>query len=104
MYPAVGARMLVLESNLAGSTLLASPRKAGLTMTPFSTLSSSAVPTWPPEVWSALQRLRSRYQQDTDLWTERELTRLRFMRWLAQTGRLFEDGAPRARTAETFSR
>ena len=46
------------------------------------------VPAYTPEEWQSLRRLRDRYQESRDVWTERELARLRFMRWLVQTGRL----------------
>lgn len=36
----------------------------------------------------ALCRLRARYQQDHDLFSRQELARLRFVRWLYQTGRV----------------
>jgi hypothetical protein len=36
----------------------------------------------------ALHLLRARYRQDHDMFTERERTRLRFMRWLYRAGRL----------------
>jgi hypothetical protein len=36
----------------------------------------------------ALDRLRSRYQQSGDTLGERELARLRFLRWLYLSGRL----------------
>ena len=36
----------------------------------------------------ALRTLRARYQQDHDLFSPPELARLRFLRWLVQTGRL----------------
>jgi hypothetical protein len=43
--------------------------------------------------WHALYALRLRYlEQDRDRWTPRELAQLRFLRWLAETGRLIEDG------------
>lgn len=64
-------------------------------MLPFSTPFSNAVPMFPtatPEGWSTLQRLRTQYQQNLDLWTERELAHLHFMRWLVETGRLAGDG------------
>ena len=64
-------------------------------MSCFSKPFSNVVPTYDaftPEEWSALQRLCTRYQQSADLLTERELAHLRFLRWLAQTGRLAEDG------------
>lgn len=67
-------------------------------MTPHMSPLSDAVPTYltyTPEQWSALQRLRVRYQQSADLWDERELAHLRFLRWLVQTGRLVDDGGPR---------
>lgn len=47
-----------------------------------------------PAEWFAIERLYTRYQQGADIWTERELARLRFMRWLVQTGRLALDGGP----------
>jgi hypothetical protein len=52
------------------------------------------------EEWQVLQRLHLRYQQDHDLLTAREVTRLRFLRWLAVTGRLVDDGGP-ASTGES---
>jgi hypothetical protein len=45
--------------------------------------------------WSALQRLRLRFQQNHDLWTPREEAHLRFLRWLVDTGRLIPDGDAR---------
>ena len=38
--------------------------------------------------WDSLCVLRTRYQQDRDLLSERERARVRFLRWLYQTGRL----------------
>jgi hypothetical protein len=64
-------------------------------MSRFSKPISHVVPTYDTftaEEWSALQRLRARYQQSADLLTERELAHLRFLRWLAHSGRLAEDG------------
>jgi hypothetical protein len=56
-----------------------------------------AVPTCSAAESHAWQQLRQRYyEEDRDLWTERELAHLRFLRWLAQTGRLVEDGGPTA--------
>jgi hypothetical protein len=46
------------------------------------------------EEWHAWQWLRSRLKESTNPWSGRELAHLRFLRWLAQTGRLAEDGAP----------
>ena len=68
-------------------------------MSHFSKPFSNFVPThdtFTPVEWSALQRLHARYQLSADLLTERELAHLRFLRWLAQTGRLAEDGGPAA--------
>ena len=45
-------------------------------------------PAFTPAQWQALHALHTRYQQDCDLFSNRELTRLRFVRWLYQTGRL----------------
>jgi hypothetical protein len=52
-------------------------------------------------VYGAFLRLRARYQQGADLWDERELAHLRFVRWLVQTGRLVEDGGPKAAAGGT---
>ena len=41
-----------------------------------------------PEQHAVLRILRARYQQDHDLFSQQELARLRFLRWLYQTGRL----------------
>lgn len=57
---------------------------------------SNASPTYSPEVWDALERLRARYQQSVDLWTERELAHLRFLRRLAEMSGFVEDGGPAA--------
>lgn len=38
--------------------------------------------------WLNLCALRNRYQQDHDLFSAPEQARLRFLRWLYQTGRL----------------
>jgi hypothetical protein len=47
--------------------------------------------------WHALYELHLRYQKlDRDLWAPREFTHHRFLRWLAGTGRLVEDGRPAA--------
>jgi hypothetical protein len=51
-------------------------------------------PDFTRDEWQMLQRLHLRYQQDHDLLTAREVARLRFLRWLAVTGRLVEDGGP----------
>ena len=44
--------------------------------------------------WERVLQLHLRYQQDHDLLSERDVERLRFLRWLAVTGRLVEDGGP----------
>jgi hypothetical protein len=36
----------------------------------------------------SLAAFRNRYQEDRGMFTTRELARLRFLRWLTQTGRL----------------
>lgn len=38
--------------------------------------------------WQALRTLRVNYLQDRDLFSDRERARLRFLRWLYQTGAL----------------
>jgi hypothetical protein len=53
---------------------------------------SSSIPGDTVDEWRAWLWLRRRYQEDLDLWTARELAHLRFLRWLAQNGRLAEDG------------
>jgi hypothetical protein len=45
-------------------------------------------PAFTPAQWQALHAVHTRYQQDRDLFSNRELARLRFVRWLYQTGRL----------------
>jgi hypothetical protein len=59
-----------------------------------------ACPDFTRDEWQTLQRLHLRYQQNHDLLTAREVARLCFLRWLAVTGRLVEDGGP-APTGET---
>jgi len=60
-----------------------------------------ASPDFTRDEWQILQHLRLRYQQDHDLLTAHEMTRLRFLRWLAVTGRLADDGGP-APTGESI--
>jgi hypothetical protein len=57
-------------------------------------LSRPSISGFSPAEWFTLERLRMRYQRDPDVWTERELARLRFMQWLVQTGRLAFDASP----------
>jgi hypothetical protein len=38
--------------------------------------------------WWALRGLRARYHEHADLFSDRELAHLHFLRWLFQTGRL----------------
>jgi hypothetical protein len=47
-----------------------------------------SAPTFTTAEWEALQVLRLRYQRDRDLFSARELARLRFIRWLRQTRRI----------------
>lgn len=109
MLPAGGTRTLVvwIQRHWTGSSFFAPPRvimKGRPRMLPFSTPSSktiSSYPTYTPEVYGAFLRLRARYQQGADLWDERELAHLRFVRWLVQTGRLVEDGGPKAAAGGT---
>jgi hypothetical protein len=42
----------------------------------------------PSEERHALHTLRERYQHDHDFFSARELARLRFLRWLYETGRV----------------
>jgi hypothetical protein len=45
-------------------------------------------PALTPGEWPAVYALRLRYQQGGDVFSERELARLRFLRWLYRSGRL----------------
>ena len=45
-------------------------------------------PVFTPAQRAALRQLRARYRAGRDLFTAPELARLRFLRWLFQTGRL----------------
>jgi hypothetical protein len=50
--------------------------------------SQSPVLPFAPDEWQKLGALRTRYQQDHDLFSPREMERLRFMHWLHHSGRL----------------
>jgi hypothetical protein len=52
------------------------------------TPSSDLLSPFTPEEQRVLYALRRHYQQDRDLFSPSELARLRFLRWLVQTGRL----------------
>jgi hypothetical protein len=41
-----------------------------------------------PREWESLRALRHQYQEDHDLFSARERARLRFIRWLRETGRI----------------
>ncbi len=47
-----------------------------------------AAPVFTPTQRAALRQLRARYRAGGDLFTAPELARMRFLRWLIQTGRL----------------
>ena len=51
-------------------------------------LATAAALGFRQEVWRALLALRRRYRQHGDLLGARDVERLRFARWLYQTGRL----------------
>jgi hypothetical protein len=53
-------------------------------------------PEYTLEEWRAWQWLRLRLQESPNLWSAHELAHLRFLRWLAVSGRLVEDGGPAA--------
>jgi hypothetical protein len=55
--------------------------------TPAQTSKTSAS-TFTARELRTLRDLRARYRQDRDLFTPREATRLHFIRWLVQSGRL----------------
>jgi hypothetical protein len=48
----------------------------------------AAAPLFTPAECAALRQLRARDRAGRDLFTAPELARLRFLRWLYQTGRL----------------
>ncbi len=50
--------------------------------------STQTTVTFTPQERLRLLALRARYQQSRDQLDERELARLRFLRWLYETGRL----------------
>jgi hypothetical protein len=52
------------------------------------TTRSTPIPAQTAAMQQALVRLRARYQEDHGLFTRKELTRLAFVRWLYQTGRV----------------
>jgi hypothetical protein len=49
---------------------------------------ASTPPAFTPAERRALRALRTCYHEDHDLFTASERARLRFLRWLAHTGRL----------------
>jgi hypothetical protein len=48
----------------------------------------STTDTFGPDEWRVLCLLRERYGQGCDLFSAREMARLRFVRWLYHSGRL----------------
>jgi hypothetical protein len=61
----------------------------GAPMTTHSTtMTSLSLPGFTHEERQALRALRERYHHDDDLFSARELARLRFPRWLYVTGRV----------------
>lgn len=48
----------------------------------------SSLSTFDCQEWVALLMLRRRYRDGQDLWSDRELAHLRFIRWLRRTGRI----------------
>jgi hypothetical protein len=48
----------------------------------------ASTPDFTSREWRDLVTLRQRYQQDHDLFSPQELARLRFLRWLHETGKL----------------
>jgi hypothetical protein len=51
-------------------------------------LIQSSLSTLNCQEWVALLMLRRRYRDGQDLWSDRELAHLRFIRWLRRTGRI----------------
>jgi hypothetical protein len=45
-------------------------------------------PSFSDDEMAVFERLRARYQEAQDTWSEHELAHLRFLRWLHQSGRL----------------
>ena len=48
---------------------------------------ATLTPEFTAHTWHLLRDLRTRYQQDRDLFNSRERARLEFLRWLYRTGR-----------------
>jgi hypothetical protein len=54
------------------------------------TAGTSRLSTFSPAEKRTLRALRTRYQQDADLFNNRERAQLLFLRWLYQTGQFAE--------------
>jgi hypothetical protein len=52
------------------------------------TVTPSTAPAFTPTQRATLRALRARYRASRDVFDSKELARLRFVRWLYQTGRL----------------
>jgi hypothetical protein len=52
------------------------------------TLTTPQPGSFTPKQKLALRRLRARYEQGNDRFDDRELARMRFLRWLCETGRI----------------
>jgi hypothetical protein len=98
MWPVAGTHMLFSTSD---SSTAHSDRKATRMISRILRQTTTTKgPDNTVEEWRAWQWLRLRFNEDHDLWTGRELAHLRFLRWLAQTGRLADDGGPAQGSAE----
>jgi hypothetical protein len=74
-------------------TIAGMPRNPLIKRIEAMTTHSDAPPANPeivsaPEEEGALCALRARYRESRDLFSTREMARLRFLRWLVHTGRL----------------
>ena len=53
-----------------------------------TTPAPASTASFTPTQRRVLRQLRTRYQHDADLFSQQELARLTFLRWLYQTGRV----------------
>ena len=72
----------------AGNNTGISVQDGGGAATTLQTSSTAPICVLTATEWRALCALRAQFRQDRDLFSEGELARLRFVRWLFQTGRL----------------
>ena len=81
-------RYSVTHLATAGDNAGISAQDGGGAVTTLRTSSAAPICVLTATEWRALCALRAQFRQDRDLFSEGELARLRFVRWLFQTGRL----------------